>query len=46
MNLVFLILQEKLHVAMSGEILTEGTPQQIQADVRVREVYLGEAALG
>jgi branched-chain amino acid transport system ATP-binding protein len=45
MNLVFRFA-EKITVMMSGEILTEGTPQQIHADARVREVYLGEAPLG
>jgi branched-chain amino acid transport system ATP-binding protein len=44
MNLVFRFA-EKITVMTSGEILAEGTPQQIQADARVREVYLGEAAI-
>jgi len=44
MNLVFRFA-EKITVMMSGEILAEGTPRQIQANARVREVYLGETAI-
>jgi branched-chain amino acid transport system ATP-binding protein len=34
---------ERITVLAGGRILTEGTPQDIAADKRVREVYLGEA---
>jgi branched-chain amino acid transport system ATP-binding protein len=30
-------------VLTGGQVLCEGTPAQIAADPRVREVYLGEA---
>jgi ABC-type uncharacterized transport system ATPase subunit len=30
-------------VLVQGEVLCEGTPHDIENDVRVREVYLGEA---
>jgi branched-chain amino acid transport system ATP-binding protein len=31
---------------VAGAILVEGTPQEIAADARVREVYLGGARHG
>jgi branched-chain amino acid transport system ATP-binding protein len=31
---------------VGGRILVEGTPSEIAADVRVREVYLGKARHG
>jgi branched-chain amino acid transport system ATP-binding protein len=31
---------------VSGKVLTEGTPAEIAADPRVKEVYLGEAQDG
>lgn len=40
MNLVFRFA-ERISVLVSGRILTEGTPAEIRADERVREVYLG-----
>jgi branched-chain amino acid transport system ATP-binding protein len=42
MNLVFRFA-ERISVLVAGRVLTEGTPQEIAADPRVREVYLGEA---
>jgi ABC-type branched-subunit amino acid transport system ATPase component len=41
MELVFR-LASRITVLVQGEILLEGTPQEIAADPRVREVYLGE----
>lgn len=41
MNLVFRFA-ERISVMVSGAVLTEGTPAQIRADERVREVYLGK----
>jgi branched-chain amino acid transport system ATP-binding protein len=41
MALVFR-LATRITVLVQGAILVEGTPQQIAADERVREVYLGE----
>lgn len=40
MNLVFRFA-ERISVLVAGQILTEGTPAEISADERVREVYLG-----
>lgn len=41
MNLVFRFA-ERISVLVAGRVLTEGTPQEIATDPRVREVYLGE----
>ncbi|HEY7726047.1 MAG TPA: ABC transporter ATP-binding protein [Anaeromyxobacteraceae bacterium] len=43
MDLVFRFA-ERIIVLHGGRLLTEGTPAEIAADPRVREVYLGEAA--
>lgn len=45
MGLVFRFA-ERITVLVGGAVLTEGTPQEIAADPRVREVYLGEAEHG
>jgi ABC-type branched-subunit amino acid transport system ATPase component len=45
MGLVF-SFAEKISVLVNGALLTEGQPQAIAADARVREVYLGEPAHG
>jgi ABC-type branched-subunit amino acid transport system ATPase component len=45
MNLVFKFAS-RIIVMVAGGILLEGTPQQIAADPRVREVYLGRARNG
>jgi branched-chain amino acid transport system ATP-binding protein len=42
MELVFRFA-ERITVLVGGRVLTEGTPGEIAADPRVREVYLGEA---
>ena len=42
MDLVFRFA-ERITVLVGGRVLTEGTPAEIAADRRVREVYLGEA---
>jgi branched-chain amino acid transport system ATP-binding protein len=34
---------ERITVMVGGKVLTDGTPAEIAADPRVREVYLGEA---
>jgi len=41
MNLVFRFA-ERITVMVEGAVLVEGAPQDIAADARVREVYLGE----
>ena len=41
MDLVFRFAQ-RITVLVQGEVLCEGTPQDIAEDVRVRQVYLGE----
>jgi branched-chain amino acid transport system ATP-binding protein len=45
MDLVFRFA-ERITVLVSGKVLTEGTPAEIAADPRVKEVYLGEAQDG
>ena len=45
MHLVFRFAS-RIVVMAGGRILTEGTPQEIAADMRVREVYLGGAHFG
>ncbi len=45
MDLVFRFAQ-RITVLVAGRILVEGTPEEIMADSRVREVYLGEAQHG
>ncbi|MCA3234095.1 MAG: ABC transporter ATP-binding protein [Cupriavidus sp.] len=45
MDLVFRFA-ERISVLVGGRVLTEGTPAEIAADARVKEVYLGEAAHG
>ncbi len=42
MNVVFRFAK-RIIVMVGGRILVEGTPQEIAADMRVREVYLGGA---
>jgi branched-chain amino acid transport system ATP-binding protein len=42
MGLVFRFA-ERITVLVGGKVLTEGTPAEIAADRRVKEVYLGEA---
>ncbi len=44
MDLVFRFA-ERISVLVRGAILVEGTPAEIAADPRVRDVYLGEAEL-
>jgi len=41
MDLVFRFA-ERITVLVGGKVLTEGTPTEVAADARVREVYLGE----
>ncbi len=41
MDLVFRFA-ERITVLAQGAVLTEGSPQEIRTDVRVRQVYLGE----
>ena len=45
MDLVFRFA-ERIIVLVGGQVLTEGTPAEIAADERVKEVYLGEARHG
>jgi lipopolysaccharide export system ATP-binding protein len=37
-----LMITEKAYIMNDGEILTNGTPQQIAEDERAREIYLGK----
>jgi ABC-type branched-subunit amino acid transport system ATPase component len=45
MDLVFRFA-DRISVLVGGTLLTEGTPQQIADDPRVRQVYLGDAGHG
>ena len=45
MSLVFR-LAERITVMVEGEVLVEGTPAEIRADARVRDVYLGKRSHG
>jgi ABC-type branched-subunit amino acid transport system ATPase component len=45
MDLVF-SFADRISVLVDGTLLTEGTPDAIAADARVRAVYLGEAVDG
>jgi branched-chain amino acid transport system ATP-binding protein len=45
MGLVFRFA-DRITVLVGGKVLTEGTPEQIAADPRVKEVYLGEVEHG
>jgi len=45
MELVFRFAQ-RIAVLVDGRLLTEGTPAEVAADQRVRDVYLGEGAEG
>jgi branched-chain amino acid transport system ATP-binding protein len=45
MDIVFRFA-DRITVLAAGAVLVEGTPQEIAADARVREVYLGEADHG
>jgi ABC-type branched-subunit amino acid transport system ATPase component len=42
MNVVFRFAS-RIIVMVGGRILLEGTPEEVQSDARVREVYLGKA---
>jgi ABC-type branched-subunit amino acid transport system ATPase component len=45
MDVVFRFAK-RITVMVSGALFAEGTPREIEADARVREVYLGQAAPG
>jgi branched-chain amino acid transport system ATP-binding protein len=45
MDLVFRFAK-RITVLTAGTVLMHGTPQEVAADRRVREVYLGEAKHG
>jgi len=45
MDLVF-NFSHRISVLVAGKLLTEGEPEAIAADERVRAVYLGEDAHG
>jgi branched-chain amino acid transport system ATP-binding protein len=45
MDVVFRFAK-RVTVMVSGALFAEGTPREIEADARVREVYLGQTALG
>lgn len=43
MDLVFRFA-ERISVLVAGRLLTQGRPEEVARDARVREVYLGESA--
>jgi branched-chain amino acid transport system ATP-binding protein len=45
MNVVFRFAS-RIIVMVGGRVLVKGTPKEIAADARVREVYLGKARHG
>jgi branched-chain amino acid transport system ATP-binding protein len=45
MDLVFRFAR-RITVLVQGQVLVEGTPEEIAVDPRVRSVYLGEATHG
>ena len=45
MELVFRFAR-RITVLVQGSVLVEGTPAEVAADPRVREVYLGEGRHG
>ncbi len=45
MSLVFRFAQ-RITVMVAGRVLVEGAPDEIAADARVREIYLGEPHSG
>ena len=45
MNLVFRVAS-RIIVMVAGRVLVEGPPEEIAADERVREVYLGRRRHG
>jgi branched-chain amino acid transport system ATP-binding protein len=44
MDLVF-SFADRMTVLVNGAVLTEGSPEEIAADPRVKEVYLGEGTV-